>query len=108
MLGTNLLVKYLEELAPLFKEVVCVSVAGNHGEVRKNGKAYTDFADNFDLVIADNAARVFQANKKSYGHIKFVIPEQDLSVTRCEWNYNDIRSWSSIQNRCWWCLYESS
>lgn len=81
MLGTNLLVKYLEELAPLFKEVVCVSVAGNHGEVRKNGKAYTDFADNFDLVIADNAARVFQANKKSYGHIKFVIPEQDLSVT---------------------------
>ena len=30
----------------------------------QNGKAYTDFADNFDLVIADNAARVFQANKK--------------------------------------------
>lgn len=81
MLGTNLLVKFLEEIAPLFKEVVCVSVSGNHGENRKNGKAYTDFADNFDLVIADNAARVFQSNKKSYGHIKFVIPEQDLSVT---------------------------
>tara|TARA_R100001509_G_scaffold68752_1_gene38091 strand:- start:1367 stop:2581 length:1215 start_codon:yes stop_codon:yes gene_type:complete len=81
MLGTNLLVKFIEELSPLFSEIQVISVGGNHGENRKNGKAYTDFADNFDLVIADNAARVFSANKKSFGHIKFLTPESDLSVT---------------------------
>ena len=82
MLGTNLLVKVIEELAPLFDEVIVVSVAGNHGENRGNGnKAFTDFADNFDLMIADNAARVFSANKKSYGHVKFVIPENELDIT---------------------------
>ena len=82
MLGTNLLVKVIQELAPLFSSVVVVSVGGNHGENRGNkGKAFTDFADNFDLVIADNAAMVIKANKKSYGHVKFVTPNKDLDVT---------------------------
>ena len=81
MLGTNLLIKVIEGLAPLFSEVVCVNVGGNHGENRGNkGKAFTDFADNFDLVIADNAARVVKSNP-NFKHVKFVIPEQDLDVT---------------------------
>ena len=81
-LGTNLLLKVIEAMAPLFKEVICVSVGGNHGENRGNkNKAYTDFADNYDLVIADNVARVVSSNKSSFGHVKFVIPEKELAVT---------------------------
>ena len=80
-----------------------LSVPGNHGENRKNGKAFTTFGDNFDVAIFDEVAEIFQENP-AYKHVKFVIPENDLWLTvevqECIRNYYWIGSWSSVQN--WW------
>ena len=80
MIARRLLVKSLKEWAPLFKNVVVACVPGNHGENRKNGKAFTTFGDNFDVAIFDEAAEIFQENP-AYKHVKFVIPENDLWLT---------------------------
>ena len=80
MIARRLLVKSLKEWAPLFKNVVVACVPGNHGENRKNGKAFTTFCDNFDVAIFDEAAEIFQENP-AYKHVKFVIPENDLWLT---------------------------
>ena len=80
MIARRLLVKSLKEWAPLFKNVVVACVPGNHGENRKNGKAFATFGDNFDVAIFDEAAEIFQENP-AYKHVKFVIPENDLWLT---------------------------
>ena len=80
MIARRLLVKSLKEWAPLFKNVEVACVPGNHGENRKNGKAFTTFGDNFDVAIFDEAAEIFQENP-AYKHVKFVIPENDLWLT---------------------------
>ena len=80
MIARRLLVKSLKAWAPLFKNVVVACVPGNHGENRKNGKAFTTFGDNFDVAIFDEAAEIFQENS-AYKHVKFVIPENDLWLT---------------------------
>jgi len=80
MIARRLLVKSLKAWAPLFKNVVVACVPGNHGENRKNGKAFTTFGDNFDVAIFDEAAEIFQENP-AFKHVKFVIPENDLWLT---------------------------
>mgnify|MGYP003333935243 FL=1 len=80
MIARRLLVKSLKAWAPLFKNVVVACVPGNHGENRKNGKAFTTFGDNFDVAIFDEAAEIFQENP-AYKHVKFVIPDNDLWLT---------------------------
>lgn len=76
----RLVMKALERWAPLFDRVVVAAVGGNHGEVRQDGKSFTDFADNYDLGIFDavaDAARMSGA----YDHVSFQIPKDDLSLT---------------------------
>ena len=80
MIARRLLVKSLKAWAPLFKNVVVACVPGNHGENRKNGKAFTTFGDNFDVAIFDEAAEIFQENP-AFKHVKFVIPDNDLWLT---------------------------
>ena len=70
MIARRLLVKALKEWSPYFENVVVACVPGNHGENRKNGKAFTSFGDNYDLSIFDEAAEIFQENK-AYKHHKF-------------------------------------
>ena len=81
-IGSNLMMECIKKWAPLFDEVLVVAVGGNHGENRNgSGKAYTNFGDNFDLLLADQVARICAANKKAFGHVKFYIPDEDLDVT---------------------------
>ena len=80
MIARRLLIKALKEWSPMFNNVVVACVPGNHGENRKNGKAYTTFGDNFDVSIFDEAQEIFAENKK-YNHVKFVIPENQLWLT---------------------------
>ena len=80
MIARRLLIKALKEWSPMFNNVVVACVPGNHGENRKNGKAYTTFGDNFDVSIFDEAQEIFAENKK-YNHVKFVIPENQLWIT---------------------------
>ena len=64
MIARRLLIKALKEWSPMFNNVVVACVPGNHGENRKNGKAYTTFGDNFDVSIFDEAQEIFAENKK--------------------------------------------
>jgi predicted phosphodiesterase len=66
----------------LFDDVSVVAVAGNHGENRNSGgKSYTSLNDNDDLAIVEQVAEIFQANPEAYGHVRFAIPKDRLSLT---------------------------
>lgn len=66
----------------LFDDVSVVAVAGNHGENRNSGgKSYTSLNDNDDLAIVEQVAEIFQANSEAFGHVRFAIPKDKLSLT---------------------------
>jgi len=78
----QLIVKAITRWATLFDKVVVAAVQGNHGEVRKDGKSFTDFADNMDTDVFACAYEVLQANPEAYGHVSFVFPQgQELTLT---------------------------
>lgn len=62
-------------------EITVAAVGGNHGENRKNGKAFTTLGDNDDVALVESVAEIFGANPEVYGHIKFAIPTDELSLT---------------------------
>jgi predicted phosphodiesterase len=61
--------------------ITVAAIGGNHGENRKNGKAFTTLGDNDDVALVESVAEIFQANPEAYGHIKFAIPTDELSLT---------------------------
>ncbi len=61
--------------------ITVAAIGGNHGENRKNGKAFTTLSDNDDVALVESVAEIFQANPEAYGHIKFAIPTDELSLT---------------------------
>lgn len=62
-------------------EITVAAIGGNHGENRKNGKAFTTLNDNDDVALVESVAEIFAANPEVYGHIKFAIPTDSLSLT---------------------------
>ena len=80
MIARRLLIKAIKTWAPLFKNVVVACVPGNHGENRKNGKAFTSFGDNFDVSLFDEAQEILSENP-AFKKIKFIIPENELWIT---------------------------
>ena len=77
----RIMVKAITEWAPLFDNVVISAIHGNHGENRNNGKTYTDFADNHDVAIVEQVQEILSQNQKAFKHVKFQIPESELSAT---------------------------
>jgi len=68
--------------AKLFDDVSVVAVAGNHGENRNSsGKSYTSLNDNDDVAIVEQVAEILGSNPEAYGHVKFAIPKDRLSIT---------------------------
>jgi len=80
MIARRLLVKAIKTWAPLFKNTVVACVPGNHGENRKNGKAFTSFGDNFDVSLFDEAQEILSENP-AFKKVKFIIPENELWIT---------------------------
>ncbi len=78
-LARRLITKYVTTLAAEHR-VVVAAVPGNHGENRKDGKAFTDFGDNDDVAVFEQVADVIAANP-AYGHVSFVLPKNDLTLT---------------------------
>ena len=62
-------------------EITVAVIGGNHGENRKNGKAFTTLNDNDDVALVESVAEIFAANPEAYGHIRFAIPKEELSLT---------------------------
>ena len=69
-------VKAFSDLAP----VTVMPVAGNHGENRKNGKAYTDPSDNVDVGVYEDVAEILSENPR-FEHVTFHLPHADLTQT---------------------------
>ena len=67
-------------LSRLGAPMVVSAVAGNHGEHRKDGKAFTGPGDNDDLAVVEQVAEVLQANPDAFGHVGFHIPDDRLEV----------------------------
>lgn len=69
----------IQAWAPLAPEMRVVTVPGNHGENRKDGKAYTSFGDNTDLMVFEVVKDALDG-RAGFEHIEWVIPEDELSV----------------------------
>jgi predicted phosphodiesterase len=74
----ELITHIIDSLAPLFDEFVIATVAGNHGEHRKDGKSFTTPADNDD-VAAFEAVKEAYDRAGDYG-LTWHIPGEELSM----------------------------
>jgi hypothetical protein len=77
----RMLTDLITEWSKLPAQMVVAAVPGNHGQLRKGGKAYTTFEDNDDLAVFEQVAEILGHNSDAYGHISFVIPDGDMTVT---------------------------
>jgi len=98
-------------LSRLGVPIVVSGVAGNHGENRKDGKAYTGPGDNDDVAVVEQVAEVLQANPDAFGHVSFHIPDDRLEVVldvegwRVGFHHGHIAGSGAspqIKQRNWW------
>ncbi len=83
-LARRLILKFVDEFLSLGVPMVCMGVPGNHGENRRNGKAFTDFKDNRDYAVFEQVAEICAANPERYGHVSFpteALNDDDLTLT---------------------------
>ena len=78
----RLLTDSLQAWAKHFETVTVAAVGGNHGENRNaGGKAFTGAHDNDDLAIVEQVAEILAANPDAYGHVRFAVARDNLTVT---------------------------
>ena len=77
----NLGIIFKSQLIPLFDETLVCFIGGNHGEFRSGSKSNTSFGDNKDVMLAEELYDIFKSNPIYEDRIKFVIPENELSMT---------------------------
>lgn len=85
-LGRELLTEQIMAWADDFDRVLVTGVAGNHGEYRnEDGKTFTNLGDNDDVALIEEVAEAFafaeKAGASRYEHVKFLIPDNQLSFT---------------------------
>jgi hypothetical protein len=68
------------DLSRLGIPMVVSGVAGNHGENRKDGKAFTGPGDNDDVAVFEMIAEALQTNEEAFGHVSFYIPDDRLEL----------------------------
>ena len=71
----------IKEIMPLFSKGLVCFIGGNHGENRKNGKAYTTFADNKDVMLAEELQEIFKESPAYNKILDFIIPDNELHLT---------------------------
>jgi len=71
----------IKEIAPMFEKSIVCFIAGNHGQPRKNGKAFTSFGDNRDVQLAEELQEIFSEAPAFKDRIDFIIPDNELSQT---------------------------
>jgi hypothetical protein len=60
--------------------MVVSGVAGNHGENRKDGKAFTGPGDNDDVAVFEMVAEALATNPESFGHVAFHVPDDSMHL----------------------------
>jgi hypothetical protein len=76
----RLLRDWVVELSRLGIPMVVSAVAGNHGENRKDGKAFTGPGDNDDVAVIEVLAEVLSSNPEAFDHVRFHVPDDRLEV----------------------------
>lgn len=77
--GRRLLIEAIKRWSTYFERVVVSGVAGNHGENRKDGKAFTTLADNDDVAVFEQVHDALIENS-AFDHVSFAIPDDRLEV----------------------------
>jgi predicted phosphodiesterase len=77
----RVLTMLITEWSKLPVKMVVGCVPGNHGQARKNGKAYTTFEDNDDLAVFEQVAEILGHNPDAYSNVSWVIPDGDMTIT---------------------------
>ena len=75
----RLFTEAVKTFAPLVDELRITGVGGKHGEHRKNGKAFTTFADNDDVAVLEALQEIFDG-RPGYDHGRFLIPDDELQI----------------------------
>jgi len=70
----------IDAFLPYAERIVLPAVPGNHGEKRRDGKAYTSFGDNADVEAFETVAEVVKRSPR-YDKVSFVIPGDSLTLT---------------------------
>lgn len=66
----RLILQLVDRFVALGFEVVLGAVPGNHGENRRNGKAFTNvFTDNDDLATVEQVAEILEHNPERYANV---------------------------------------
>lgn len=81
-LARRLVLYAIDAHRALAERLVMPVVGGNHGENNRiDGKSTTSFADNSDVEVYEGVAEALALNPAAYGHVAFVIPDRDLTLT---------------------------
>jgi predicted phosphodiesterase len=73
----RLILAYVDSVIDLAPRIVLAAVPGNHGENRKDGKAFTSVAtDNDDLTTVETVGEILSANPDRYGHVSVVLAQE--------------------------------
>jgi hypothetical protein len=75
----RLLLRAVDVSSPLVERVILGGVPGNHGENRKDGKAFTTWTDNADLEAIEEVAEICEANPERYANVTAVLA-RDLTL----------------------------
>ncbi len=73
----------MKSWSTLAPNVIVTAVPGNHGENRNRSGSFdtNPSEDNDDIAVFEQVAEMLYENQERYGHVKFVIPKDDESVT---------------------------
>jgi len=106
-LARNLIVR----VATLVDEVDVIAVPGNHGENKSGHRVFTSPGDNDDVAVIESVADILSFNREAYGHVRFIIPEDeiyvvhDLSGKRVCFSHGHISGSGSspqLRQKDWW------
>ena len=72
----RIILQYVDAVVDLVPRIVLGAVPGNHGENRKDGKAFTNVAtDNDDLTVFETVGEIMAANPDRYGHVSVCLAQ---------------------------------
>ena len=82
-LARRLILDLVDRLIKLNMSVVLGAVPGNHGENRRNGKAFTTWTDNDDLALFDQVGEILSHNPERYKNVSVPLGAiaEDLTMT---------------------------
>lgn len=74
----ELITHAIDELSPLFDAFTVITVGGNHGQNRQDGKLATDHADNDDVAAFEAVKEAF--DRAGQTDIDWVIPQDERAL----------------------------